>query len=61
MLAENPQSVYFGTGAYGKGGKVELDALATALTRLDAYTVEFFFKIDQPTFNNYRSLVGWRT
>ena len=61
VLAENPQSVYFGTGAYGKGGKVELDALATALTRLDAYTVEFFFKIDQPTFNNYRSLVGWRT
>ena len=61
VLAENPQSVYFGTGVYDEGGKVELDALATALTRLDTYTIEFFFKIDQPTFSNYRSLVGWRT
>ncbi|MGN0853195.1 MAG: LamG-like jellyroll fold domain-containing protein [Kiritimatiellia bacterium] len=62
LLAENPQSAYFGTADdYGVGGKIELASLATALTRLDAYTVEFFFKIDQPVYRNWRSLVGWRT
>lgn len=61
ILAENPQSAFFGPGAYGAGGKLELASLASALTRLDAYTLEFFFKIDQPAFNNWRTLVGWRT
>lgn len=59
MLARDPQSLRFtpGTGA-GGGGKVELDALSTALTRLDGYTIELFFKTEST--DNWRSLLGWR-
>lgn len=60
LLAESPMSAYFGKGASGKGGKIELKSLASSLARLDEYTVEFFFKVDVSPLNNYRTLVGWK-
>ncbi len=58
VLVENPQSVRFVGGRSGHGGKVSFDSLATSLSRVDAYTVEFFFKMD--AYDNYRTMAAWK-
>ena len=58
IVAENPQSLCFSNGTSGNGGKMSLDLLATTLSRLDAYTVEFFFKVQATA--DYRTMVGWK-
>lgn len=60
LLASHPQSLHFAPGnSSGGGGMVSLADAATALTRLDAYTVEFFFRSEATA--KWRSLVGWKT
>ena len=60
LLASHPQSLHFAPGnSNGGGGMVSLTDAATALTRLDAYTVEFFFRSEATA--KWRSLVGWKT
>ena len=60
LLASHPQSLHFAPGnSSGGGGMVSLTDAATALTRLDAYTVEFFFRSEATA--KWRSLVGWKT
>jgi len=58
VLVENPQSVRFEAGKSDNGGKISLASLATSLSRLDAYTVEFFFKMD--AYDNWRTMAAWK-
>ena len=58
VIQENPQSLCFVNGTSGNGGKMSLASLATVLSRLDAYTVEFFFMVQSTA--DYRTLVGWK-
>ena len=58
LLADGPQSLFFSNGTSGNGGKVSLASLATTLTKMDAYTVEFFFKMSSS--QDYRTMVGWK-
>lgn len=58
VIQENPQSLCFVNGTSGNGGKMSLASLATVLSRLDAYTVEFFFMVQSTS--DYRTLVGWK-
>lgn len=59
LLAVEPQSLYFYPGnSTGGGGKVEINDMATAMTRLEEYTLEFFFKTD--SYTTYRSILGYR-
>ena len=60
LLTENPQSARFYEGSSsGNGGKLSLTDLASSLSRLDEYTVEFFFKVHVSPFSRYRTLAGW--
>ena len=58
VLVENPQSVHFESGRSNYGGKLSLASLATSLSRLDAYTVEFFFKME--AYDRYRTMAAWK-
>jgi hypothetical protein len=58
-IADSPQSLHFAPGtSSGGGGKVELANLSSSLGKIDAYTMEFFFKSE--TTDTYRTPIGWR-